>query len=59
MMGFRPGASFSPISTTAGAITAIFMTVLFFMMMRTHNTYRWRRIFFVSLGSPLSHWLYS
>jgi polyferredoxin len=49
-MGFRPGASFDPISTTAGAITAIFMTVLFFMMMRTHHTYRWRRIFFVSLG---------
>ena len=26
------------------------MSVLFFMMMRTHSTYRWRRIFFVSLG---------
>jgi polyferredoxin len=34
----------------AGAITALFMTVLFFMMMRTRATYRWRRIFFVSLG---------
>jgi polyferredoxin len=50
MMGFRPGASPDPVSQTAGAITALFMTVLFFMMMRTRATYRWRRIFFVSLG---------
>jgi len=34
----------------AGAITAVFMIALFFMMMRTRNTYRWRRWFFVSLG---------
>jgi len=34
----------------AGAITAVFMITLFFMMMRTWNTYRWRRWFFVALG---------
>jgi polyferredoxin len=50
MMGFRPGASFDPISIIAAILTTLFMTVLFFMMMRTHRTYRWRRIFFVSLG---------
>ena len=50
MMVFRPGASAEPASRISGVITALFMTVLFFMMMRTHSTYRWRRIFFVSLG---------
>ena len=50
MMVFRPGASAEPLSRISGVITALFMTALFFMMMRTHNTYRWRRIFFVSLG---------
>jgi len=50
MMFFRPGASAELLSHIASAITALFMTVLFFMMMRTRNTYRWRRIFFVSLG---------
>jgi len=34
----------------ASLITAVFMIVLFFMMMRTGNTYRWRRWFFVALG---------
>ena len=34
----------------AGLITAVFMIVLFFMMMRTSSTYRWRRWFFVALG---------
>ena len=34
----------------AGLITAAFMIVLFFMMMRTWSTYRWRRWFFVALG---------
>lgn len=34
-----------------GAVVAIvFMTGLFYMMMRTGATYRWRRIFFVALG---------
>jgi len=32
------------------ALTIVFMTGLFFMMMRTGETYRWRRIFFVALG---------
>src|SRR5271157_2210731 len=34
----------------AEAATGIFMVVLFFMMMRTWATYRWRRWFFVALG---------
>lgn len=34
----------------ASVITIVFMTVLFFMMMRTWTTYRWRRWFFVTLG---------
>ncbi len=34
----------------AGLITALFMTALFFAMMRTSSTYRWRRWFFVTLG---------
>jgi len=34
----------------AGSITIVFMVVLFFMMMRTWSTYRWRRWFFVALG---------
>jgi polyferredoxin len=50
MMVYRPGASPDPVSRISGLLTALFMTALFFMMMRTHNTYRWRRIFFVSLG---------
>jgi len=33
-----------------GGITAIFMIALFFMMMRTSATYRWRRWFFVAMG---------
>jgi polyferredoxin len=31
-------------------MTAAFMIALFFMMMRTRTTYRWRRWFFVALG---------
>jgi polyferredoxin len=50
LMFGNPNAQTDRLSHIAGAITAIFMTVLFFMMMRTHSTYRWRRIFFVSLG---------
>jgi len=34
----------------AGSATVAFMVVLFFMMMRTWSTYRWRRWFFVALG---------
>jgi polyferredoxin len=50
LMGFHPGTNTDPKSQIAAAITAIFMTALFFMMMRTGSTYRWRRIFFVTLG---------
>ncbi|HVN20399.1 MAG TPA: 4Fe-4S binding protein [Dongiaceae bacterium] len=34
----------------AAIVTSVFMIVLFFMMMRTKSTYRWRRWFFVALG---------
>ncbi|HUI43230.1 MAG TPA: 4Fe-4S binding protein [Terriglobia bacterium] len=34
----------------AALITWAFMMMLFFQMMRTRQTYRWRRIFFVALG---------
>ncbi len=34
----------------AGIMTSVFMIALFFMMMRTWGTYRWRRWFFVALG---------
>src|SRR5208337_934861 len=34
----------------ASIMTAVFMIVLFFMMMWTRRTYRWRRWFFVALG---------
>src|SRR5271157_4038331 len=50
LMLFRPGMDTNPKSRIAAALTALFMTALFFMMMRTGNTYRWRRIFFVSVG---------
>jgi polyferredoxin len=50
LMGFHPGTSTDPKALLAAAVTAIFMTVLFFMMMRTGTTYRWRRYFFVTLG---------
>jgi polyferredoxin len=50
LMFFHPGSSKTPIWLISNAITALFMTALFFMMMRSRSTYRWRRIFFVSLG---------
>ena len=34
----------------AGTISALFMIALFFMMMRTGTTYKWRRAFFVAVG---------
>jgi ferredoxin-type protein NapH len=34
----------------AGSVTILFMIILFFMMIRTWSTYRWRRWFFVALG---------
>jgi polyferredoxin len=50
LMGFHPGTSTDPKSLLAAAVTAVFMTALFFMMLRTGTTYRWRRYFFVTLG---------
>jgi len=35
---------------TGAAAVILFMTGLFYLMMRTGETYRWRRIFFVALG---------
>ena len=34
----------------AALLTFLFMSGLFFLMMRTQETHRWRRIFFVTLG---------
>jgi len=34
----------------ASVVVIVFMTTLFFLMMRTGATYRWRRWFFVSVG---------
>jgi ferredoxin-type protein NapH len=34
----------------ASGVTAAFMIVLFYLMMKTATTYRWRRWFFVALG---------
>jgi polyferredoxin len=50
LMFFHPGTNTDAKSRIAAALTALFMTALFFMMMRTGSTYRWRRYFFVTLG---------
>ena len=50
LMCFHSVATTDRNSLIAATITALFMTTLFFMMMRTGSTYRWRRWFFVSLG---------
>ena len=50
LMFFHPGTNTDRPSRIAAALTALFMTALFFMMMRTWSTYRWRRWFFVALG---------
>src|SRR5208282_4599025 len=34
----------------AAVMAWAFMLVLFFLMMRTRETYRWRRVFFITLG---------
>ena len=34
----------------AALVTWVFMIALFFLMMRTCETYRWRRVFFIALG---------
>ena len=50
LMFGNPNAHADRLSHIAGAVTSAFMIVLFFMMMKTRSTYRWRRYFFVSLG---------
>ena len=40
----------NPSLQIAAIVTSVFMIVLFFMMIRTKSTYRWRRWFFVALG---------
>jgi ferredoxin-type protein NapH len=40
----------NPSLQIASSVTVAFMVILFFMMMRTWSTYRWRRGFFVALG---------
>jgi len=39
-----------PAEALAGVLGLVFMTTLFALMMKTRETYRWRRIFFVALG---------
>src|SRR5271166_1711454 len=50
LMFANPQAHSDRLSQIAGFVTALFMTGLFFMMMRMRSTYRWRRYFFVALG---------
>jgi polyferredoxin len=49
---FTPALSSHPKPARAAAalVTIAFMVGLFFMMMRTGATYRWRRYFFVAMG---------
>ncbi len=50
LMFSRSFAQPGPEVKAAGALTAAFMIALFFMMMRTSDTHRWRRWFFIALG---------
>lgn len=50
LMFANPNAHGDAMTRIAGAVTAVFAVVLFFMMMKTGTTYRWRRWFFVSVG---------
>jgi ferredoxin-type protein NapH len=51
LLMFTPALQHPTREMIVGAIVVIvFMTALFFLMMRTGETYRWRRIFFVALG---------
>ena len=34
----------------AGALTAVFLVALFYLMIKTSSTYQWRRLYFVALG---------
>lgn len=40
----------SPAQRVSAVIVGLFMASLFFLMMRTRQTYRWRRWFFASMG---------
>lgn len=50
LMFANPKAHTDRLSQAAGAVTAAFMIALFFLMMRTRSTFRWRRWFFVTVG---------
>jgi ferredoxin-type protein NapH len=51
LLMFSPTLMLPDISSRMAALTAwVFMIVLFFIMMKTSRTYRWRRVFFVALG---------
>jgi len=50
LMFARPFADPQASVKIAVGIATVFMVTLFFMMMRTWSTYRWRRYFFVALG---------
>jgi len=51
LLMFTPSFRSGGRALSIGAVLVIvFMTSLFFLMMRTGETYRWRRIFFVALG---------
>jgi ferredoxin-type protein NapH len=50
LMFFSSGIPRQPAWRIASVLTATLMTALFFLMMKTGTTYRWRRIFFVALG---------
>jgi ferredoxin-type protein NapH len=50
LMFANPQGQHTRETNIAGAITAFFMIALFYRMMRTGTTYRWRRAFLVALG---------
>ena len=51
LLMFTPTLRSPGLNHHIGAAAAVlFMTLLFFLMMRTGKTYRWRRYFFVTLG---------
>jgi ferredoxin-type protein NapH len=50
LMFGNPRMHADTLTRIAGAMTALFMIVLFFLMIRTQTTYKWRRWFFVSVG---------
>jgi polyferredoxin len=51
MLVLNPNFQNAGLDGHIGAVAVmLFMTALFFLMMRTGETYRWRRIFFVALG---------